>query len=82
MGRELRLGIGLSSYFMYKSFKVNACGSTKALSVQVTSRANTGTPVYGCIFVSLPCTWEGDVKAEHLQVRVDPLSRDSGKQHC
>lgn len=31
-----------------------ACG-TKALSIQVMSRADIGTPVYGCIFVSLPC---------------------------
>lgn len=82
MGRELGLGIGLCSYFMYKSFKVNAHGSTKALSIQVLSRADIGTPVYGCIFMSLPCTWKGDVKAEHLQMRADTLSRDSCKQHC
>lgn len=56
MGRELGLGIGLCSYFMYKSFKVNACGSTQALSIQVMSRADMGTPVYRCIFVSLPGT--------------------------
>lgn len=54
MGRELGLGIGLCSYFMYKTFKVNACGSTQALSIQVMSRVDMGTTVYGCIFVSLP----------------------------
>lgn len=82
MGRELGLGMGFCLYFMYKSFRANPCGSTKPLSIQVMSKAYMGTPVYGCIFVSLHCMWEGDVKAEHLQMRVDTLSRESGKQHC
>lgn len=78
MGRELGLGIGLCSYFMYKTFKVNACGSTQALSIQVMSRADMGTTVYGCIFMSLPVR-----EREMLKLSIsEPELTHSGKQHC
>lgn len=56
MGRELGLGIGVCLYyFMHKPFRVNICGSTKALSIKAMSRADIGTLVYRCIFVGGRC---------------------------